>query len=238
MISNVSNHVNETYYNKCNNKLNNEKETEIFGKKSNNVEQNNSKQTEQDDPILNLYKSICMKYPDVSFRLDDQKATLQYEQTYGTDCCPYFGYNNSDNQVGENFGKLSQKSVVIDASVIEKCLQDPSYQQNFMNELDTHIKEYSKDLQRAAEFGATNMCIGFVDEGKGLSKYAINAHTEFSTEEQIKAKWKLGGNQGVLINKIGDVKNEMLDNYMKILSEHSQELKDNLLNNNLDEGDN
>lgn len=32
MISNVSNHVNETYYNKCNNKLNNEKETEIFGK--------------------------------------------------------------------------------------------------------------------------------------------------------------------------------------------------------------
>lgn len=30
--------------------------------------------------------------------------------------------------------------------------------------------------------------------------------------------------------------NEMLDNYMKILSEHSQELKDNLLNNNLDEG--
>ncbi len=190
-------------------------------------------QAEQKDPIMDLYKSICEKYSDVSFRLTDMNAEVEYEKKNGTNCCPWLGYNNSMNQIGDNFGKMSQKSVEIDATVLKKSLEDPNYRENFMAYLDDSLTDtrYNEWRSMAYEQGATNMCLGFIDENGKLTKCATNANCEFSTEEQIKSMWKNDSFQDELLEKVLAQKAELLDNYMKILSEHSQALREKLIGN-------
>ena len=192
-------------------------------------------QEEQKDSIMDLYKSICEKYPDVSFRLTDMNAEVEYEKKNGTNCCPWLGYNNSMNQIGDNFGKMSQKSVEIDATVLKKSLEDPNYRENFMAYLDDSLTDtrYNEWRSMAYEQGATNMCLGFIDENGKLTKCATNANCEFSTEEQIKSMWKNDSFQDELLGKVMSQKDELLENYMKMLFEHSQALREKLIGNEI-----
>lgn len=188
------------------------------------------KQEVQTDPIMDLYKSICEKYPDVSFRLDDQAARLDYEKKNGTNCCPYLGYNNSSNQVGDNFGKMSQKSCQIDSAVLKRCLEDPTYREEFEYYLDDTLAHYDSWKQRALEMNQTNMCVGFTDEAGKLGVYADGANTDFATDAELKSRWGSGIDKDALLQKIGSDNNELLENYMKLLSEHSQKLRERLVN--------
>lgn len=196
------------------------------------------KKNEQTDPVMDLYKSICEKYPDVSFRLDDQAARLDYEKKNGTNCCPYLGYNNSSNQVGDNFGKMSQKSVEIDVSVLQKSLDDPKYFDEFMFYLDEGLTDskYNEWKQMACGLNATNMCLGFKDDNGRPAKYATNSNCEFATDEEIRSQWGKGVNKDALLQKINSTNNELIDNYMQLLSEHTQKLKGQLMNGGASDG--
>lgn len=189
------------------------------------------KDTVQKDPVMNLYKSICEKHPDVSFRLVDMEASSKYEKQHGTDCCPWLGYNNSMNQVGDNFGKMSQKSVEIDAAVLQKSLDDPEYYEEFMFYLEEGLTDskYNEWRNMAYDQGATNMCLGFVDDNGHPVKCATNANCEFSTEEDIRKRWGLDVENNALLKKFESLNEELLDDYMNLLSEHTQELKEKLI---------
>lgn len=232
MVNNVSGYTNTPYYN-ISGKYTGEKKisTALCTEENSSIPSlNNIVKDEQADPVMDLYKEICSKYSDVSFRLDDQNARSDYEKKNGTRCCPYLGYNNSSNQVGDNFGKLSQKSCRIDSSVLKRCLADPTYREEFEYYLNETLTGYDTWKQRALDMNHTNMCVGFTDEGGKLGIYADGANDEFSTDDEIKRRWGVGGSYNELLQKVESTNNELLDQFMELLSKHTQELKQRLLN--------
>lgn len=189
-----------------------------------------SKTNNQPDSIMDMYRSICEKYPDVTFRLDDMAACTEYYDKNGQNAYPYMGYKGSMNQVGENFGEMQQKSVEIDRAVLERCMKDPNYKADFEFYLEDKISRYDMFRREAMQDGYTNICVGFSDEEGKLSMSVTQAHCKFSTEEEIKQQWSMQQNTAELVDKVNETKDEVLENYMQLLSEHSQKLKEQLMN--------
>lgn len=190
------------------------------------------------DSIMDMYKSICEKYPDVTFRLDDMSACTKYYDKNGQDAYPYMGYNGSMNQVGENFGEMYQKSVEIDCAVLERCMKDLDYKSDFEFYLDNKISRYDVFRQEALQAGYTNICVGFSDENGKLSMSVTQAHCAFATEEEMKHQWAMLHNTDALVDKVDETKDEVLENYMQMLSEHSQKIKEQLESKSRDFKDN
>jgi hypothetical protein len=170
---------------------------------------------------MDLYKEICSKYPDTSFRLEDMQATVQYEAVHGKNSCPYLGYNNSMNQVGTNFGEKSQKSIEIDVSVLKNAVNDPEYKERLLNKIDGTLDSYSRWVSDANEQGATNMCVGITDEGEGIQTYGVFSQVAFSTEEQIKAMWSENSAVEALMQKAQQMQDSLIEGYMQALTEHT-----------------
>jgi hypothetical protein len=223
MISNVSGYTNTPYYNISGRKTVEKKfSTNACTESVSRISGlDNKLNDEQKDPVMDLYKEICSKYPDVSFRLDDQAARADYEKKNGTNCCPYLGYNNSSNQVGDNFGELGQKSCQIDSAVLKKCLTDPTYRQNFEYYLNETITEYDTWKKRTLDMNETNMCVGFTDEDGKLGIYAEGANDKYSTDEELKERWGIGGSYDGLLQKFESANDELIDQFMEMLSKHS-----------------
>lgn len=183
--------------------------------------------------IMKLYDEICQKYPDVTFRLDDKQTSIAYQKKYGTDCMAYLGYGNSMNQVGDNFGEFSQKSVEIDVSVLKNCIGSEDYKDRFMSKLDMSLREYSSWQKTALEQNASYMCMGFTDDGNGTSTYAVCANTPFSTENQIRQMYNNKGlaySKQFIIHKVEELQSELTETYMNMLSEHNRSLYNKLIN--------
>ena len=181
--------------------------------------------------IMKLYDDICKDYPDVSFRLDDRETSNAYQKKYGTECMAYLGYGNSMNQVGDNFGELSQKSVEIDVPILKKCLSDPDYKKAFMSQLDSSINGYQQWINTARDLNASNMCIGFLDVGDGVAMYSACANVPFVTEVEIRQRYGKSEAyaQNMIIQKSKEIQNELTEDYMNTLSEHNKTLHNKLL---------
>ena len=94
-----------------------------------------SQSLSSDDP-LDYYKELCSLFPDVAFRLGDNEE----ETKHMGDSKPWFGYNDSLNQIGNHFGELSQVSVTIDVAVIRKMQSDPAFEKQVIDHIKYNCK--------------------------------------------------------------------------------------------------
>lgn len=97
-----------------------------------------TKQSESSgDDVLDYYHEICSKFTDISFRLSDIEETLKHMN----DSRPYLGYNDSLNQVGDNYSEIGKVSIDIDVAVIRKMQSDSSFEEEVLDTID-RIKNY------------------------------------------------------------------------------------------------
>lgn len=166
-------------------------------------------ESKMNDPIA-YYKQWCSEYPDISFRLTD------YEN--GTNAKGYnLGYNNSMNQVGNNFGELYQCSVEIDISVIRKMMNDPTFESNTKNYFQSLIEQVYPQFQATAvRDGMSNMCMSIGLDGDGLDIGATYTHCHFSTEEEVKRMWADEEYQKTVGQIFEKQKADLMDIYLKM----------------------
>ena len=89
-----------------------------------------TKQSESSgDDVLDYYHEICSKFTDISFRLSDIEETLKHVN----DSRPYIGYNDSLNQVGDNYSEIGKISIDIDVAVIRKMQSDSSFEEEVLD---------------------------------------------------------------------------------------------------------
>lgn len=119
----------------------------------------------QEDPIMALYKEICGKHLDTTFRYETKESL---------------------NQVGKDFGEIFQKSVSIDDGVLKMALDDPAFKAEFMGVLENKLEVYSNYRISALDQGMSNLCINFLYEDGKLVECVTYLPSQFSTEEEIK----------------------------------------------------
>lgn len=137
-----------------------------------------SKESMPNDPLA-YYKQLCSKYPNISFRLTDY--------VNGTNASGYnLGYNNSMNQVGENFGAMGQCSIEIDISVVEKMMKDTKYAEHANGWIQAFEQNYNGHAVDVASAGYSNFCFTLHDFGNGIETGRTDAHNAFSTEAEVK----------------------------------------------------
>ena len=168
-----------------------------------------SENSKTDDPIA-YYKQWCSEYPDISFRLTD------YEN--GTNAKGYnLGYNNSMNQVGNNFGELYQYSVEIDISVIRKMMSDSTFESDTKNYFQTFIEQVYPQFQATAvRDGMSNMCMKIGIDGDSLDVGATYAHCHFSTEEEVRKMWADEEYQKTIGQVFDKQKADLIETYLKM----------------------
>ena len=166
-------------------------------------------ESKMNDPIA-YYKQWCSEYPDISFRLTD------YEN--GTNAKGYnLGYNNSMNQVGNNFGELYQYSVEIDISVIRKMMSDSTFESNTKNYFQSLIEQVYPQFQATAvSDGMSNMCMNIGLDGDRLDFGATYTHCHFSTEEEVRKMWADEEYQKTIGQIFDKQKADLIDIYLKM----------------------
>lgn len=174
---------------------------------------------------IEYYNALCDLYPDITFRLDDMASAMSFNSNDG---CPYLGYNNSMNQIGSNFGEINQYSISIDISVIRNMQRDPAYEASVLDTIQDTQARYSNYQSRAKEQGMFYFCVNIEDNGGNIQRSTTYSHTAFSTEDEVKAMWNKNTQASHAIEKLEEVQNELLENYMKLLSEHNKELQEKL----------
>lgn len=162
------------------------------------------------DPDLQYYKELCAEFPSITFRLDDVSAYSE------GDFC--LGYNNSMNQVGDNFGKIGQSSIKIDIAVIRRMKEDPSYEREVRWEIKDISDRYGSMEADAIAQGFRSMCAFIQDDNGRMQWGKEKAMCDYSTEEEVKRMWgKSEIDNFIKIewseNKIND---ELFDNFMKM----------------------
>lgn len=168
------------------------------------------------ETILDGYHELCKKYPEVTFRLSDVS-------NYTVDG-PNFGYKDCMNQVGENFGYLSQYSLEIDAKVIEKMQNDPTYKERLLYEINFIKDNYKSFRQSAVDSGDISMFVSLTDNGGNFQLSRTQTGYRIPTEDEIR--------NGIIDTEYKDFKdnylkrfekkkNDLIDNFMKMVSEHS-----------------
>ena len=167
-----------------------------------------SKESMTNDPLA-YYKQLCSKYPNISFRLDDYFN--------GTNAKGYnLGYNNSMNQVGENFGEMGQCSIEIDISVIEKMMQDPKYEQQANGWIQAFEQNYAGHAADVASSGCSNFCFTIHDFGDGIQTGRTCGYTPFSTEEEVRKMWADEEYQKSVSQVFDKQKADLIEIYLKM----------------------
>lgn len=174
------------------------------------TEVSTAEKSSQKDPVLQVYQEICERFTNVSFRLDDREESIKYQAVNGVDCCPYLGYKNSMNQVGEYFGEKEQKSVELDASVVEKAKTDEKYLDQLLDTIKKETDHYDFWVGKADEQGVSNLCVSIFDEGKGIETAGNYSNYAFSTEDQLKTMWSRQTSIEQMMNQGAKMKNLLL----------------------------
>ncbi|SDI52933.1 hypothetical protein SAMN05421493_11735 [Pseudobutyrivibrio sp. 49] len=160
------------------------------------------------DPLA-YYKDLCSKYPHISFRLED------YATGANVSGC-FLGYNNSMNQVGENFGEMGQCSIQIDVSVIKKMMQDQQYAENVHGWIQSFEQNYGSHATDVTSHGNSNFCFTIDDFGEGIQTGRLCANSSFSTEEEVKRMWANEDYQKSVGQLFEKQKADLIDIYLKM----------------------
>ena len=176
--------------------------------------------TSKSNDVLGYYHNLCKDFPDVSFRLTDREESLKHVNEV------FLGYNNSMNQVGNNFGDFGKCSIEIDVAVIRKMMRDSSFESNTKNYLNTLIEQVYPQFQATAvRDGMSNMCMNIDLEGNEIQVGATYAHCHFSTEEEIRKMWADEMNQTQLNNYFNQKKSELLDTYLAMIESSETKMR-------------
>ena len=148
------------------------------------------------DSILDCYHELCNNFPNVSFRLEDFETGSKMPSEP-----PYLGYNNSFNQVGDNFGFPGQCSLTIDKKVIEKMQKDTVYKEIVYSRIANLERQQIGFQQHAQREGMSCFAHVLEDDNGRLALSTTYAHGTFSTEEEVRGMWDYDGYQ----QKVGQV---------------------------------
>lgn len=175
------------------------------------------------DAVLDYYQNMCSKFPNISFRLSDKEEELKHMN----DRRPYFGYNDSLNQVGDNFSELGQVSIDIDVAVIRKMQNDPNFEEEVLNAIGNCEKNYGLYQQGAIRDGMsyTDHCLEL--DGDKLQESQGYYHSKASTEEELRRMWNAEEYQTKMGQFFEKQKADLIEIYLK-MTESCILKKDNL----------
>lgn len=168
---------------------------------------------------LEYYRNLVKEFPEVTFRLGDREnGFLPGHPNVG------IGYNNSMNQIGENFGELGQCSIEIDVAVIRKMQSDPDYELRIKSLIRDSINNYPvyESWAKQEDYGYTSVDIE-EEDGEPVRGVCLSSMV-YSTEEEVRQIWADNEKQGraddslkkkIYIRCMG-VKNSLIDDYMKL----------------------
>lgn len=184
---------------------------------------NVTRQLSSGDAVLDYYHNMCSKFPNISFRLSDKEEELKHMN----DRRPYFGYNDSLNQVGNNFSELGQVSIDIDVAVIRKMQNDPNFEEEVLNAIGNCEKNYGLYQQGAIRDGMsyTDHCLEL--DGDKLQESQGYYHSKASTEEELRRMWNAEEYQTKMGQFFEEQKAELIEIYLK-MTESCILKKDNL----------
>ena len=182
-------------------------------------------QPEKEMDVLAYYQELCSSYPEISFRLEDREEGMRHEY--------WLGYNNSMNQIGENFGEMDQYSVEIDVAVIRKMQSDPEMERHVKGILSFMEHSYGTYQSMALADNCDHFCRFLeLDEKGELVEGAIAQNGKFSTEEEVRKMWQEQNNAAATRRLLQRYEQECMDTLLK-LGEHRDKFqvkeKDNLL---------
>ncbi|WP_090171394.1 DUF6033 family protein [Pseudobutyrivibrio sp. 49] len=171
-----------------------------------------SQSSSSGDAVFDYYHNLCSKFPDMSFRLSDREEELKHMN----DRRPYFGYNDSLNQVGDNYSKLGQISIDIDVAVIRKMQNDPSFEEKVLATIG-NIKTYHVAYQQEAiNSGMPYMDYCLQLEGDKLQQSEGYFSSKYSTEEELRRMWDTEEYQRKMGQFFEEQKAELIEIYLKM----------------------
>ncbi|MBR5635673.1 MAG: hypothetical protein IKW81_01935 [Pseudobutyrivibrio sp.] len=171
-----------------------------------------SQSSSSGDAVLDYYHNLCSNFPDMSFRLSDKEEELKHMN----DRRPYFGYNDSLNQVGDNYSELGQISIDIDVAVIRKMQNDPSFEEEVLATIE-NIKTYHVAYQQEAiNSGMPYMDYCLQLEGDELQKSQGYYSSKYSTEEELRRMWDAEEYQRKMGQYFEEQKAELIEIYLKM----------------------
>ena len=172
-----------------------------------------TKQSESSgDDVLDYYHEICSKFTDISFRLSDIEETLKHVN----DSRPYIGYNDSLNQVGDNYSEIGKISIDIDVAVIRKMQSDSSFEEEVLDTIDRIKNNHGEFQQEAINSGRPYMDYCLRLDGDKLQESIGNYSSKYSTEEEIRRIWADEEYQKKMNQFFAEQKAELIEVYLKM----------------------
>ena len=165
------------------------------------------------DDVLAYYQNLCKEFAGVSFRLDDVNEAAKHNGS------PYLGYNNSFNQVGNNFGHSGQCSITLDVSVIKKMQKDPRYEQSVKGMIENTKTRYSEFETDALKDGYQYVCVSIEDNGGKPQRAIAQSNVPCSTEDEVRSMWNSGEYSSRIVSIVDDLKSEAADIFFKMYDE-------------------
>lgn len=141
---------------------------------------------------------------------------------------PYLGYNNSFNQVGDNFGYPGQCSITIDKKVIENMQKDTIYKEMVCSYIENLESQQTGYKQHAIQEGMNCFAHVLEDNNGILAPSTTYGHGSFSTEEEVRRIWNMESSNKEITRALEQLKNDMIDTYLAML-EQSEKTKDKIL---------
>ena len=174
-------------------------------------------QPEKPMDVLAYYRELCSDYPEISFRLEDRAEGERHEY--------WLGYNNSMNQIGENFGEMDQYSVEIDVAVIRKMQSDPELERHVRGILSSMEYCYGNYQTMALESNCDHLCrILELDESGELVEATLVTTGKFSTEEEVRKMWQEEENAAATRRLLQRYEQECMETLLK-LGEHKEKFQ-------------
>ena len=165
------------------------------------------------DDVLAYYQNLCKEFAGVSFRLDDVYEAAKHNGS------PYLGYNNSFNQVGNNFGHSGQCSITLDVSVIKKMQEDPRYEQSVKGMIENTKTRYSEFETDALKDGYQYVSVSIEDNGGKPQRAIAQSNVPCSTEDEVRSMWNSGEYSSRIVSIVDDLKSEAADIFFKMYDE-------------------
>jgi hypothetical protein len=175
---------------------------------------------EKQDP-LEYYKALCSEFPDITFRLED------YEEHEKNPTKIILGYQDSFNQVGNNFSDLDQCSIVIDVAVIRHMQKDPQYAQQVRGVIESTKREHRTFTTWTMEEGMDH-CERILKDGSDHVITELTMHRgRASTEDEIKSMWNMQGVSKTFYDKniqmkFDAIQKDMFDNFLEMTQSHNK----------------
>ena len=165
--------------------------------------------TVEEDP-LNYYRKLCEEFPNITFRLGDRETLLKDTSKI------YFGYNDSMNQVGDNFGCMGQCSIEIDISVIRRMQSDPEYVIRVKSMLKSIERMYPEFESYTRDSGMRYTLVNLYDEGGDLHQLITRSRQRPSTEEELRQMHNMDGSAEQIQRLFTQMQMEAIDRFLEM----------------------